>query len=560
MPIGIATMQRRLKRSRQSQWRQFLQLQVVVLSVGVGCVVLGLYWILASVNVDQPTNTVPQDTYRAHPNELDQRRLNQGSALPTSLRKDWKAKRKHDGSLILTSLGDPIPTIAIKLPTPNITTHVETEKEDDGSGSDDSTNDETTTTTTPQSHSGPDYGGLVITIQDPMVPRKVLFDTYSDMLEQVAKEKNEVNEDDWLQDVDEDYQGYYAFDDDFLRGRRVAYDGINPGKDDASSCRRVAEHRISFPTCNEVHQLDYSAGTTLESNFTYLNHGAFREVFSVDHSFDSFKEKIAIKEIRYKLSHADLELIEYVRMDAAVAERLTSSPRTFDIYGYCGLSLLTEFFYHGDIEGRVYAEERHKAPDTIVTPEQKLVLALEMAEGLADLHGNSNGMILHSDVQLGQFLLNKDKTMLKLNDFNRAEFLLWDETHQAYCQHRNGKGHGSWRSPEEYRNDALTDKIDVWSLGNNIYTILTGVDPLLADDDYVKRSNLIVQGKTGRLDPKYFEQDGPERLLATVIQQCFQYDPAMRPTIFEIVNDLQRGVEQVERRLGITRQAILQQL
>ena len=33
-----------------------------------------------------------------------------------------------------------------------------------------------------------------------------------------------------------------------------------------------------------------------------------------------------------------------------VAERLTASPRIFEVYGMCGLSLMSEFFPHGDME------------------------------------------------------------------------------------------------------------------------------------------------------------------------------------------------------------------
>jgi hypothetical protein len=66
-----------------------------------------------------------------------------------------------------------------------------------------------------------------------------------------------------------------------------------------------------------------------------------------------------------------------------------------------------------------------------------------MAEALADLHGYKNGVIVHQDVQLSQFLLNKDMTRLKLNDFNRAEFMLWDEEGQEYCLYSAGAAHGN---------------------------------------------------------------------------------------------------------------------
>ena len=142
-------------------------------------------------------------------------------------------------------------------------------------------------------------------------------------------------------------------------------------------------------------------------------------------------------------------------MDAIVAERLTSSPRIFNIYGFCGLSIMSQFFQHGDVEGLIlgnsngYSDKLLKdesgdlKPKNGFTPIQKVVLALEMAKGLADLHGYENGLIIHDDVQNSQFLFNDDKSMVVLNDFNRAEFPLWDEEHQDYCRYRNGPGHGN---------------------------------------------------------------------------------------------------------------------
>jgi serine/threonine protein kinase len=52
--------------------------------------------------------------------------------------------------------------------------------------------------------------------------------------------------------------------------------------------------------------------------------------------------------------------------------------------------------------------------------------------------------------------------------------MLFDEDNQEYCRYRNNPGMGDWRSPEEYDNKPLDEKIDVWSVGNNMYAILTG--------------------------------------------------------------------------------------
>ena len=50
---------------------------------------------------------------------------------------------------------------------------------------------------------------------------------------------------------------------------------------------------------------------------------------------------------------------------------------------------------------------------------------------------------MHGDIQLSQFLYTNDKSKVKLNDFNRAEFMLWDDENGEYCRYTNGRGHGN---------------------------------------------------------------------------------------------------------------------
>jgi serine/threonine protein kinase len=40
-----------------------------------------------------------------------------------------------------------------------------------------------------------------------------------------------------------------------------------------------------------------------------------------------------------------------------------------------------------------------------------------------------------------------------------------------------------WRSPEEYFDEPLTEQIDVFSLGNNMYSLLTGLWPFYDEED-----------------------------------------------------------------------------
>jgi serine/threonine protein kinase len=169
-------------------------------------------------------------------------------------------------------------------------------------------------------------------------------------------------------------------------------------------------------------------------------------------------------------------------MDAIVAERLTSSPRIYNIYTMCGLGLVSEFFVHGDIQQLIipnwgaHPKDGYDPQNTLPSRE-KLVVAKQMADAVADLHGYKGGVMVHQDIQLSQFLWNNDKSMVKLNDFNRAEFMLYNEKEREYCKYYEGQGVGTWRSAEEYYDKALDEKVDIFSLGNNFYGILTGMQP-----------------------------------------------------------------------------------
>jgi len=128
---------------------------------------------------------------------------------------------------------------------------------------------------------------------------------------------------------------------------------------------------------------------------------------------------------------------------------------------------------------------------------------------------------------------------------------------------------GSWRSPEEYRNDGLTDRVDVWSLCNNMLTILTGEEPDVPiergqDEKWQKAfTRSIMAGKIGYIDPKYDDattSSNPEFHLAKMIRKCFSYNPVDRPSIFEVVQELELAVEEAEKEKGETRIQFLQSI
>ena len=348
---------------------------------------------------------------------------------------------------------------------------------------------------------------------------------------------------------DDTVDQYYAYDDDYLRSPFVAYkdDTIQDNK----RCRRVGWYRFYFPNCNSFHEMD------LDNNLpTYLSYGAYRDVFVHKHMYLRHEQKLIWKQIQFGDEyHFTYENYEFVRMDALVSERLTFSPRIVDIYGHCGLSILSEWLPSGDLEHVVvptsgYVEKEELQPENDVHPRNnitvvdKLLIAKEMAEALAILHGFQDGIIVHDDIQLSQFLFD-EKGRIKLNDFNRAEVMLYNEEDQEWCRYRNGPGSGNLRAPEEYVNKPLNEKIDIYSIGNAVYSLLTGLWPFYDTRDQAEFNLKIVRGDKPYIHPRFKTRSKIEGILVELIERCWEHNPDDRATIFEVIDILTSAVDEL---------------
>jgi hypothetical protein len=303
------------------------------------------------------------------------------------------------------------------------------------------------------------------------------------------------------------------------------------------ACQAPEFTTLYFPTCNNFHELaidrPYDARPILstmnprpghEMDTTYLASGFYRDAWLVedcswiwlyppysieaerqqqqqqrllDERYDVFDEDLAKYLINkgyqsavlktYQTRHDfDYDAFQMMRSEAIVMERLTKSPRIMNIYGHCAFSTLVEVVPIEFEQAMVYEEgyqeyevvekrnENGIRPFNNFTTTQKLGFALEMAESLAELHGFEDGVIVHDDVQLIQWLRTPDGK-LKLGDFNRVTIMKWDLMNNEYCPFNNGLIYGNNRAPEECSALDLNEKIDLFSLGNNIYAMITGL-------------------------------------------------------------------------------------
>ena len=105
-----------------------------------------------------------------------------------------------------------------------------------------------------------------------------------------------------------------------------------------------------------------------------------------------------------------------------------------------------------------------------------------------------------------------------------------------------------WRAPEEYKDDPLNEKIDVWSLGNNLYTLLTGLSPFYFIYDTPKIRKKIVNREIGFIDPRYQNRSFAEGKLVSAIKLCWAYEPDKRIDIFQLAQILRTANTENDRR------------
>jgi serine/threonine protein kinase len=239
-----------------------------------------------------------------------------------------------------------------------------------------------------------------------------------------------------------------------------------------------------------------------------------------------------------------------VTTEAIIMEQLTSSPRTTNIYGYCGDSMIVE--KGNEIEAKILPhmpeqiEQGHMRqseldklqthdvhPMNNLTNEDKLDFAIEMAEGLAEQHGFIKGVMVNDDVSLKQWLMADDGRVI-LNDFGNTDFLKWDEKGKNYCKTWVHYEAGDFKSPEAFRGDYIDETSDIWSMGNIIFTLLTGLNPFyhVITRDQVRKA---VQSHPPQIDPRYKKRSLIERRMVDIMNRCYKIKPEDRITIFKVV-------------------------
>jgi serine/threonine protein kinase len=228
-------------------------------------------------------------------------------------------------------------------------------------------------------------------------------------------------------------------------------------------------------------------------------------------------------------------------------ERLTSSPHVINIFGYCGHSVMTEY-----ADGKRLGELADKSRKT---PLARLIIARNIASGLADLHGidgQGNATLVHLDVNPAN-VVSVNGT-LKLNDFNIGILRRWNTTSNQPCGFPAQYPNPQWRSPEEARNEQnLTEKVDVFSMGHIFFRLICGHEPwhkLEPGGRPPKEviSEKVIKGILPFIPDEIMVSTDPEVIaIREVMLKCYNYNPEERPSARELASSLQNALDELER-------------
>ena len=171
-----------------------------------------------------------------------------------------------------------------------------------------------------------------------------------------------------------------------------------------------------------------------------------------------------------------------------------------------------------------------------------------MTAAITDMHNvdlEGRPSIAHTDITPSQFLLTAEGKW-KLTDFNRVRFLRKNITAESVpCSYIVGRNPGKFRSPEEYSHTEQTSAIDVYSMGNIFYSLLTEYWPFegMAEKEAQRK---IMDGARPPIDDDIRISGDPiDSTFIEAIGMCWRQNPDKRATAKEVQEYLISQIESI---------------
>ncbi|CAI5515029.1 unnamed protein product [Closterium sp. Naga37s-1] len=215
------------------------------------------------------------------------------------------------------------------------------------------------------------------------------------------------------------------------------------------------------------------------------------------------------------------------------------------LLGYCSERgeqiLVYEFIPNGPLSNFLYASNQGACLDF----QQRLEVAIGVAEGLAYLHSSTQPAMVHRDIKPANILLDAG-WQAKIADFGLVKDLGDDGASVA----TRVVGTRGYLDPEYFSRDKVTTKADVYSFGVVLMELVTGrpatsVDPTSDNHATIHISSWTIpyveDGDIAPIsDPRIFTPEISEHLLAMskIAKDCMQLPGKERPEMVDVARIL----------------------
>ncbi|KAL7147988.1 hypothetical protein ABFS83_06G148600 [Erythranthe nasuta] len=225
------------------------------------------------------------------------------------------------------------------------------------------------------------------------------------------------------------------------------------------------------------------------------------------------------------------------------------------LIGYCNeqgeMILVYEYMPCGSLAEHIYKIARDQNTTcSSLTWKQRLDICIGAGRGLDYLH--TGNKVIHRDVKATNILLDEN-LIAKVSDFGLAkpENITKLQSHVS----TNVKGTFGYLDPNYYRTHKLTRKSDTYAFGVVLLEVLCGrpaVDLMVVKEERILSiwaQDKINKGEVDQIvAPSLREEISPNSLktFVSVAERCLSDEPKNRPTMSQVVSQLELAVEQHE--------------
>ena len=136
---------------------------------------------------------------------------------------------------------------------------------------------------------------------------------------------------------------------------------------------------------------------------------------------------------------------------------------------------------------------------------------------------------------------------LSLKDFNWSRLLTRNITTNETCPYGEYINAGKTRSPEEYAAKPQTAMVDIYSLGNIFYILLSNNYPWRAIPTWKEAAELVKEGKRPPMLKEVLQSEHPvDRALLEAMHMSQEQDPKERASALQVLNVLQDVLEEID--------------